>query len=236
MTDFVPDPDVYVPIQEAIARCETVWGDADDDEADVKKNTSRAAWGRLRSKLNSGAVRAALLVDSLGMREPSRDVWATNFSEDCHRTGRVPLSTQGVVWPWPAFIIRSDLEAMLEGKERASSNLETVPAEPRPARNKDGSPVKNDSTVILKGTHFAEGTAAPVPRQPIKRGRPPNPEVDLFWIEICRLIKDGEIPNTQSATIKELTQWSIENMKPPYGEDTIRGKVSELWRRLGWRN
>ena len=68
-----------------------------------------------------------------------------------------------------------------------------------------------------------------------KGGRPPNPAVDQFWIEICRIVAEGLLPREQAAYTKRMAQWATAEKKCDYSEETVRKTVSKRLAALRWR-
>jgi len=69
---------------------------------------------------------------------------------------------------------------------------------------------------------------------PSKAGRRPNPDVDSFWIEVCRLVADGGVKGGQAGYTERMAQWAAVNMDRPYDAETIRKKLGSLFKALGW--
>ena len=69
-----------------------------------------------------------------------------------------------------------------------------------------------------------------------KAGRRANPDVHKFWIEIIRLVNDGELPRTKKQLTERLCLWAKDNMNQPYDDETIGKHIQLLWRTLGWRD
>lgn len=68
----------------------------------------------------------------------------------------------------------------------------------------------------------------------MRRGRPPNANIDDFWIEAARLAytaEQGAANQTQESFIAAMRSWSQANGEP-YAEDTIADKIKRLWRTL----
>src|SRR5262249_30859523 len=63
-----------------------------------------------------------------------------------------------------------------------------------------------------------------------KVGRRANPDVHKFWIEIIRLVNDGELPRTKKQLTDNLCLWAKDNMNQPYDDETIGKLIQLLWR------
>lgn len=78
-------------------------------------------------------------------------------------------------------------------------------------------------------------SSTPQNAEPVsKGGRKPNPDVDRFWIEICRLLLDGGVKGGQSGYNEVMAQWALDNMEKPYDADTVRKKIANLFKVLDW--
>lgn len=65
-------------------------------------------------------------------------------------------------------------------------------------------------------------------------GNRPNPEVDRFWIEVCRLVHSAEVKGGQAGLTEQMAQWASDNMDRPYDAETIRKKVRALFKAIDW--
>jgi hypothetical protein len=71
------------------------------------------------------------------------------------------------------------------------------------------------------------------PASKAKRGRKTNAEAHDFWIELCRLQVNEDIPDL-NGYIKAMSDWTEFNMKKPYGEETVRKLLSQWWKAMAW--
>ena len=69
--------------------------------------------------------------------------------------------------------------------------------------------------------------------QPPKRGRKPEPEVDRFWIEVHKATLSAKY-GSQKLLTEHMVQWAS-NGQCSYDPETIRKKVSALYREMDWR-
>jgi hypothetical protein len=72
-------------------------------------------------------------------------------------------------------------------------------------------------------------------------GRPPAPHIDAFWIEVAILFEpENRNPSFRPVLQKIMERWANENSKngdrPLYADDTIREKLSLLYRRVSAEN
>lgn len=67
-----------------------------------------------------------------------------------------------------------------------------------------------------------------------KGGNRSNPETDRFWIEVCRLVSEGEITCGRAGLAELMAQWSIDHMERPWDAETVRKKVGHLFKALRW--
>ncbi|CAO4184211.1 hypothetical protein IHEIED_04411 [Methylorubrum populi] len=70
---------------------------------------------------------------------------------------------------------------------------------------------------------------------PSKAGRRPNPGVDDFWIEVCRLVTEGGVKGGQAGYTEHMAQWAAINMDRPYDAETVRKKIGNLFKKIGWQ-
>jgi hypothetical protein len=109
-----------------------------------------------------------------------------------------------------AAVLKADLEDILAGRpaQMIAETAQTGMNEPPP--------VATDEDARAKG------------------GRKPNPDVDRFWIEMCRLLVHEAVKGGQQGYNETMAQWAQDNMDKPYDADTVRKKVSSLFKVLGW--
>ncbi len=65
-----------------------------------------------------------------------------------------------------------------------------------------------------------------------RRGRKPKYDWDGFWIEICRLCREGKLPAIQADLEKAMLVWFSETRDQYPGNSTVRAKVSRFWTKL----
>jgi hypothetical protein len=82
---------------------------------------------------------------------------------------------------------------------------------------------REDLALVLSGK-----SAARSPDPTIRSGRKHNIDSDEFWVELCRVLLRGEVKEDLKALAKHMALWSINNMRDPYEEDTLRRKISKL--------
>lgn len=171
----------------------------------------REAYNRIRDLLSAEQLTGFIIDDASGRPyEVEPHLWNTEDADTAHERGLMRFSG-GYGWViGPAVVLRSELESILEGK-----------------------PAREIADVVHAGTVESISVAAEEgPRA--KGGRKSNPDNDRFWIEVCRLLNDGEIKGGQSGLSGTMAQWAEDNMKRAYDADTVRKKISNLFKVLGW--
>lgn len=166
-----------------------------------------AIYARLRPMLVDGRVSALLHVQVGSPRDIPPASWQGDSAGDLRALldGHVDFVLgDGVVERGNVLVAEDALVALLEGR--------AVPA-----------PV---------GSHMAPVQAPEVSH--IKGGNRPRPDADLFWIEVCRHVKDGGIPGSVTAFAEVMERWAAKNMRQPYEMETIRKKLGLMFRTIGW--
>lgn len=226
MNGYVPPG--HLLLRSTLARvgetlCPEAWARAKPEDKTLLRdgaNSDRVPWGfwtlpgsigveayeALRRMLAEGRLSASIRKVA-GAPEPIRsEAWQARGAdrlEDVLKGAVAFTVASGQDVIGDVLIKVSDLEAALTGG-RAPSPI--MPHEPGP-------------------------TERPAPLK--AAGRPPNPNVDQFWIEVCRVMLNGEAPADQAGLTKHLSVWAGEAMKPAYEEETIRKKVGRLFAALG---
>jgi hypothetical protein len=95
--------------------------------------------------------------------------------------------------------------------------------------------VQRDDLVICRAEiecfEVAQGIALE-PDAPMRRGAPTRFDWDGFWIELCRIIHEEGVPDTQSELVERMGEWFSTNRKSSPDESTIKKKIKPLWQHI----
>ncbi|MCJ2055099.1 hypothetical protein MKL09_00820 [Methylobacterium sp. J-048] len=169
------------------------------------------AYGMLRPLLADGSLPSLLRVPTGSPQSIDPASWQASRADRLNDVlrGTVAFATVGGAPAVGHVLIRNDdLDAVLSGKQAPGANALPNPHLPNP--------IAQIGPAVGKG------------------GNRPNPEADRFWIEICRIIKEGDIQGGQAGLTVRMAQWATNNMSRPYDAETVRKKVGNLFRSIGW--
>ncbi len=66
----------------------------------------------------------------------------------------------------------------------------------------------------------------------IRRGAPPRFDWDGFWVEVCRIVHNDGLPETQNELVGRMAEWFEVHRKTAPDESTIKKKLRPLWQEL----
>ncbi len=168
---------------------------------------AHVAYEELRPLLAAGTLPAKLRTRAGAPQSIVAESWHATAADRVLDViaGRVPfVLSNNTTESGPVLIGEGDLGAVLVGKA-APSLAREVQAEVSSPRHE---------------------------RAAVKRGRPPNPDGDAFWIEACRYVYIGGLTAPLSGFVRVMADWAASNMAAPYDEQTIRKKLAGLVRAL----
>lgn len=70
------------------------------------------------------------------------------------------------------------------------------------------------------------------PDIPLRRGAPSRFDWDGFWVEVCRIIHNDGLPNTQNELVGRMAEWFEVRRNAAPDESTIKKKLKPLWQEL----
>ncbi len=73
---------------------------------------------------------------------------------------------------------------------------------------------------------------SPQPDVQIRRGAPPRFDWDGFWVEVCRIVHNDGLPETQNELVGRMAEWFEVHRKTAPDESTIKKKLRPLWQEL----